>query len=212
MNKPWWEDPICWLCDFWWLLLLILLLIAMAVITRGYWSPALGFSSPPIATPVSTAISPTPDTSGHWQHFQGTGYTLDYPPDWFAYHPQVAIQDPSGIVYDLILSTAPGNQSPQGGTADEKARVTVWYIPQPSEPVPNWIAQRWAWLNTSLETVQLNGTDALSASPSPSDGLQQKFFWVQAQGNLYTIETYGITNGTDMEATIQKIISTLKFQ
>lgn len=214
MYKKWWDTPVCWLCDYWWAILLALLVVALAILLRGYWMPVQDFSAIPSATPISTTIlpSPTTDSLEQWLHFQGTSYSLDYPADWYAYHPQTEIRDPSGIVYDLILSNASGNQNPQEGTPDEKARITIWYVPQPTESIPAWIAQRWAWLGTALEASQLNGKDVWKATPLATEELKQQFYWIQVQGNLYTVESYGLVDDAEIQAVIQKIISTLKFE
>lgn len=42
MNKRWWEQPTCWLCDYWWAFLLLIGLIAAAIIFKPQWAPLLG--------------------------------------------------------------------------------------------------------------------------------------------------------------------------
>ena len=52
MNEEWWEQPVCWLCDFWWLLLILLDAALAMFFTRGYWMPALF----PVPSPTPTRV------------------------------------------------------------------------------------------------------------------------------------------------------------
>jgi hypothetical protein len=40
MHEPWWERPLCFVCDKWWLILIALCLLLGGYFTRDYWLPA----------------------------------------------------------------------------------------------------------------------------------------------------------------------------
>lgn len=44
MNERWWENPVCWLCNYWWVLLLIIIILIVAFIARDLWLPVIGLS------------------------------------------------------------------------------------------------------------------------------------------------------------------------
>lgn len=39
MNKEWWEEPACWVCDFWWGFLAVVALGLSTYFSRAYWLP-----------------------------------------------------------------------------------------------------------------------------------------------------------------------------
>lgn len=47
MNESWWENPVCWLCDYWWVLLIALVLALTAIFTRHLWLPLFGIEPAP---------------------------------------------------------------------------------------------------------------------------------------------------------------------
>jgi len=68
------------------------------------------------------------DTSTGWERFEGTGYSLVYPAEWYVYQGAADAPDSSEIHYDLILSDAPDNHSPEHTMNNEQARIMVWYV------------------------------------------------------------------------------------
>jgi len=42
MNKEWWEQPACIICDYWWVILIILVVGLGVYFTRDLWMPLLG--------------------------------------------------------------------------------------------------------------------------------------------------------------------------
>lgn len=206
------DDVACWICDYGWIVLFAFLIIITAVLLRPIWMPSPNVTPTLSPAPILTADPPAIVTAlDEWLHMEGTGYSLDYPPDWFAYHSPDDLRDPSGIVYDLLLSNASGNESPQESTADETTRITIWYVPKPAEATPLWIAQRWAWLGTSLDTGELNGVQVWFAQPESIENMQQKFYWVEWAENLYTIEVYFKAEDRNAPSIVDKILSTIEF-
>lgn len=41
MNEDWWENPVCFVCDYWWVLLIVVVLALTAFFTRDYWLPVV---------------------------------------------------------------------------------------------------------------------------------------------------------------------------
>jgi hypothetical protein len=44
MIKKWWEDPLGFVCDYWWIFLILILLGLVIYFTRTTWMPLLGLS------------------------------------------------------------------------------------------------------------------------------------------------------------------------
>ena len=60
MQADWWEDPICWICDYWWLLLAGFALILGLWFARGIWIPLVVDPEPtPTVQPTATQLPPT---------------------------------------------------------------------------------------------------------------------------------------------------------
>jgi len=60
MNKRWWEQPVCFLCDYGLALLVFLLVIGVGIWRWGIASPATPTSLLPTATNFPTSASPFP--------------------------------------------------------------------------------------------------------------------------------------------------------
>lgn len=162
----------------------------------------------PGSTPVS---SETPSTTTTWQTFEGTGYTLIYPSDWYIYRANV--DERTGVRYDLILSNAPGNRSPQNATPDESARVMVSYLPRAQQPLDEWVIQRWAWLDAPLTPATIDGTSAFTATAlSTEPPLLQEFLWIEYRGRYYTIQAYARADAPDALDKIKKIMDSFKLK
>ncbi|GAB4480151.1 MAG: hypothetical protein OHK0031_01080 [Anaerolineales bacterium] len=43
MNAEWWEEPVRFVCNWWWVLLLVLVLGLALYFSRDLWWPLLGF-------------------------------------------------------------------------------------------------------------------------------------------------------------------------
>ena len=59
MQAEWWEDPLCWLCDYWLLLVAGLALVLGMWFSRAFWVP-LVLGPAPTATPQPTATNIPP--------------------------------------------------------------------------------------------------------------------------------------------------------
>lgn len=60
MQEEWWEDPLCWICDYWWLLLAGFALILGLWFARGIWIPLVVDPEPtPTVQPTATQLPPT---------------------------------------------------------------------------------------------------------------------------------------------------------
>jgi len=158
-------------------------------------------TEPPQATPIG------------WKSFKGAGYILSYPSDWYAYQPHHDASEASSVAYDLILSDKPGNQSPQGATLDEQARVTIWYILKPAQTLESWVVEKWAWMNTDIHSVSFGGRDALSASLETSDPpLYDVYYWVEIGDYIYIIQAYSRSDLATKLGQTQTIIDSLVFE
>jgi len=215
VNEEWWERPVCFVCDYWWALLLAIVLALAAYFTRGYWLPLLSPQPVPplsVSTPVTNStpmlVSPTPTPQASWSHLDGDGYSIDYPPDWFAYQPPSTVSDPSGIHYDLILSDAPGNEDAQSATSDEKARALIWFLPKPEEPLTMWVTAHWAWLDTELIATTLGNKPVLNAALNTSS-VYREFFWYETASRVYVIETYVSTDDQAKRIVLQQILESI---
>ena len=60
MQEEWWEDPICWICDYWWLLLAGFALMLGLWFARDIWIPLVVDPEPtPTVQPTATQVPPT---------------------------------------------------------------------------------------------------------------------------------------------------------
>ncbi len=60
MQEEWWEDPICWICDYWWLVLAGFALMLGLWFARGIWIPLVVDPEPtPTVQPTATQLPPT---------------------------------------------------------------------------------------------------------------------------------------------------------
>jgi hypothetical protein len=163
--------------------------------------------SPAAATPVTPSIPAVTPTAAAWQTFEGTGYTLLYPTGWYVYQSPPGAVDRTGARYDLILSDAPGNRSPQSATPDESARVTVYYLPKAKQPLEEWVSERWAWLDVPLTAATLDDAPALGAAALSTDAtLFQEFVWIEHRGQYYTVKAYARADALDALDKIKKVM------
>lgn len=70
MNEEWWEQPTCFVCDYWWALLLGVVLLLAGYFTRAYWWPS---PPPPTPTPSPSATPPLPTSEAEPTLALGTG-------------------------------------------------------------------------------------------------------------------------------------------
>jgi hypothetical protein len=113
MQPAWWEDPIGWLCKYWWILLIILAMALGLFFTRDLWLPAIGLKNgSPSPTPAVSA-SPT----ALFRDPQNT-YQLAYPANWIQ-------QDAGNQAQQWIL--------PEGVTMSVHAEPL-----QPGDTLENW--------------------------------------------------------------------------
>ncbi len=101
MKEEWWEQPVCWLCNYWWLFLLLILILLTAFFTRRLWLPEIGISapdstpsfSPPtfsaptsMSVPTNTAVAAIETATPAFQLYgyvnEEGGYAINYPSDW----------------------------------------------------------------------------------------------------------------------------------
>ncbi len=102
MKEEWWEQPVCWLCNYWWLFLLLILILLTAFLTRQLWLPEIGtsapnsissssssptFSAPTLTSvPTNTAVAATETATPALQFYgyinEEGGYAINYPSDW----------------------------------------------------------------------------------------------------------------------------------
>lgn len=169
-------------------------------------------TAPTTPLPVGTPLPAPTSIASDWQTFAGTGYTLNYPQGWYAYQSAPGAEQ-AGVRYDLILSNAAGNQSTQSATPDESARVTIAFLPKPTQPLDQWVAQRWAWLDTPLTSVSLDGAPALIATAASSaPPLVQEFYWVDYRGQYYTVNAYARADAPDALDKIKKVMDSFKLK
>jgi hypothetical protein len=197
-------------------------LILAAFFTRNMWLPDIGVSpsatpinastpetiSIPLTTAIPVTADPTATEQNSWIHLNGDGYSLDYPPDWFAFQPPATVTDPSGIHYDLILSDSPGNEDAQSATPDEKARLTIWYVPKGQDPMAAWVATNWAWLNTEFVKSTLGNKPVLTASLDASL-VSKNYIWYETADWFYVIESYAPVNDLAKQSTLQQILKSI---
>jgi len=177
-----------------------------AVVSQPSPAPTPGAS---VAPPPSVTMTPEPSIAATWQTFSGTGYSLLYPPNWYVY--QSNVPERTGMRYDLILSNAPGNRTPQNATPDESARVTVSFLPKASQPLSEWVTQRWAWLDAPLEPATIDDASALIATAlSNEPPLWQEFFWIEHRRQYYTIKAYARADAPDALETIKRVMDSFK--
>jgi hypothetical protein len=168
---------------------------------------AVAVETPITATPVTPSIPAVTPTAAACQMFEGTGYTLLYPTGWYVYQSPPGAVDRSGARYDLILSDAPGNRSPQSATPDESARVTVYYLPKAKQPLEEWVSERWAWLDVPLTAATLDDAPALGAAALSTDAtLFQEFVWIEHRGQYYTVKAYARADALDALDKIKKVM------
>jgi len=149
-----------------------------------------------------------------WTRFEGAGYSLAYPAEWYAYPGLSDIpEDLAGIHYDLILSDAPNDQSPQYATDTQQVRLTVSSIPKPNETLEIWAVRQWAWLNTELVPTTINNEPALLGTPNLSNPtVFQEYLWVEHLGRYYVIEVYSTANDPVKLERLQNVIASLTFR
>ncbi len=192
----------------------------------------LGYPDPVLATNIlvehlaiegkdySALIALNTDLSGgqittDWRRFDGTGYKLVYPANWYVYKEALPeALDPSQIHYDLILSDAPNNHSPEHTMNNEQARVSVWYITRPNEPLEAWTTKRWAWMNTELMPITVNGMAALGGTLIVEEDTPvfQQFLWVAYDELYYVVQAYSLTNNATIISKLQNILASLTFK
>lgn len=168
-------------------------------------SPTYSLSTPSFAEQPNATTNPLTD-------LRGVGFTLNYPSDWYAYQPSQAETSDLSNIYDLILSDQPGNQSPQGSTPDEQARITIWHIAKPNQTLESWVAEKWAWMNTDIRSASFGGKVALNATLETSNPpLYNVFYWLEIKDYIYIIQAYSRTDvATKLEQT-RSILSSLMF-
>lgn len=168
--------------------------------------------TPIMATPVTSSV-PVVTPTAAWQTFEGTGYTLLYPTGWYVYQSPPSVVERTGARYDLILSDAPGNRSPQSATPDESARVTIYYLPKAKQPLEEWVSERWAWLDAPLTTTTLDDTFALSATALSTDAtLFQEFVWIEHRGQYYSVKAYARADAPDALDKIKKVMDSFRLK
>jgi hypothetical protein len=57
MNRPWWESPVCWLCDYGMFAMIFLLILLFGLYRYQFGTPV---AAPPVMPPVPTSTSVTP--------------------------------------------------------------------------------------------------------------------------------------------------------
>lgn len=154
-----------------------------------------------------------PPTNTVWNTMEGTGYTLKYPAEWYTFRGPFDTTSSINLQYDLILSDASGNDSPEYPTNDERIRLMVAYVPKPTETLTAWIVRNWAWLNTELTPVTLNGTPALTyISITDDPPMSEVFVWAESGEGYYSIQARSVnTDETQLEK-LQTVIISIVFR
>ena len=200
-------------------LVVLVCLVGALVAYNAQSQPTLVASQPSPAPTASVSVIPspsitaTPEASGKtaWQTFDGTGYTLLYPPGWYIHREDKANR--AGVRYDLILSNAPDNYSPQSATPDESARVTVSLLSKPQQPLDEWVLQRWAWLDVPLVSVTIEDVPVLMATTLLSDSpVWMEFYWLEYRGHYYTVQAYARSDVPDVLEQIKQVMDSFKLK
>ena len=150
-------------------------------------------------------------TPTSWKTFTDSqlGYSIQYPGDWYLYEPTHPTD--SIVYYDLIISDAPGNISPQGRTEDENGRISLSYTQNQEEPLEVWIVSYWSELNSEILPATLSNHRGWSVTyPTYNPSGNYSIYWLDVADTYFIIETYSESSGIAIQR-IQEILSTLTF-
>lgn len=109
MKEEWWEQPVCFVCDYWWALLLALALLLTGWFTRGYWLPLLGVTPAPTPAPTTSspsALATVTPTSELYGYINEEGkYAFNYPSNWKGEEigPDAYFQLPNNARLEIIV-------------------------------------------------------------------------------------------------------------
>ncbi len=121
MKKEWWEDTICYICDYWWAILSTLILMLAVYFTRRFWLPLIGLENPPIA-------SPTPENTSTTQFIDPKGtYSFSPPANWPA--EDVGNQSQQWTLPDGIVMSVHSEPAAAGDTLESYAQEVVTRLP-----------------------------------------------------------------------------------
>ncbi len=122
MDKRWWEDPACWLCDYWWVLLAVIVLALTAFFTRGRWLPLISSEN------AAHGATPLPEASSTAEFNDPQNiYRLAYPSDWL-------LQDAGNQAWQWVLPegvimSVHGEAAQAGDTLQSWAQEVVTRMP-----------------------------------------------------------------------------------
>jgi len=196
MYKKWSDTPICWLCDYWWTILLALLVVVSAILSRGYWMPALGLENTPIAsaTPENPSTTQFVDPMGEYSFSPIANWPVE---DVGTQFQQWAL--PDGVVMSVHSEPA-----------------------SPSDTLESWaqeVVTRLPYDVISQSQVQVAGQPAIRqevAYPGQSQRIAVGYL-VLYNGQKYQIALAGLQglSESDQERAIQEfeqVLTTFQFQ
>ncbi len=163
-------------------------------------------------TSDETAVPATPEPG--WKRFEGAGYSLVYPADWHASRGRPEASDGTSTTrYDLIISDASDDETPEYATDAQRVRFSVSYLPRPSEPFEVWVVRQWAWLNADLVRTTIDNKPALSGTPA-ADAIAgfRQYLWVESDDRVYIVEASGAPDSQQRLGRLRNVIASLKFR
>lgn len=235
MKEKWWEQPTCFLCDWWWAILLAVIVGTTLFLSRGMWIPYFGTqeaastqafidSTPPsnTATTSATLLTPSPDVTqagpspepNSWSIFNDTeiGYTFRYPSNWSI--SPILSTNSSGDWESVVLSNGSENPSLQMMTPDETARLSIINYDRNGANQIDWVFSNWSWINGQIsESTVGDNIPALTARFSVPTSSDYIFLisWIEHGNDTIVITAQVRPDNQDSRNTISRILESFRY-